>query len=104
MQMPSRRRADWNSSTMNKGRTAVHRMAVRVLMLTLAAVASVLPARADDFPARPLRVMIGFAPGSAADITARVVGEAMGKTLGQQVVVEARPGAGSSLAAEFEVR
>ena len=60
--------------------------------------------RADDFPSRPLRLIIGFPPGSAADITARLVGDAMSRTLGQQIVVEARPGAGISLAAEFVAR
>jgi tripartite-type tricarboxylate transporter receptor subunit TctC len=83
------------------------RIAVLGLTLALAAVAAVAAvpqARADDFPSRPLRLIIGFPPGSAADITARVVGNAMSQTLGQQVVIESRPGAGSSLAAEFVVR
>src|SRR5215467_8926210 len=45
-----------------------------------------------------------FIPGSAADITARVLGQRMGQILGQQFVIEAKPGAGSSLAAEFVAR
>ena len=57
----------------------------------VAAVAAVPQARADDFPSRPLRLIIGFPPGSAADITARLVGDAMSQTLGQQVVVESPP-------------
>ncbi len=82
------------------------RIAVLGLTLALAAVAAVAvpQARADDFPSRPLRLIIGFPPGSAADITARLVGNAMSQTLGQQVVIESRPGAGSSLAAEFVAR
>ena len=84
------------------------RIAVLGLTLALAAaaaaVAAVPQARADDFPSRPLRLIIGFPPGSAADITARVVGNAMSQTLGQQVVIESRTGAGSSLAAEFVAR
>jgi tripartite-type tricarboxylate transporter receptor subunit TctC len=75
-----------------------------VLTLALAAFAAVPAVRADDYPSRPIRLMIGFPPGSAADITARLVGDAMSKTLGQQVIVEARPGAGSSIAAEFVAR
>ncbi|HXF87013.1 MAG TPA: tripartite tricarboxylate transporter substrate binding protein [Xanthobacteraceae bacterium] len=66
--------------------------------------AAVPQANADTYPSRPIRLIIGFPPGSAADITARVVGEHMSKTLGQQIVVEARPGAGSSLAAESVAR
>lgn len=80
------------------------RFAALGLTLALIAVAAVPPVRADDFPSRPIRLIIGFPPGSAADITARVVGDAMTQTLGQQVVVEARPGAGSSLGAEFVAR
>jgi tripartite-type tricarboxylate transporter receptor subunit TctC len=61
-------------------------------------------ARADDYPSRPVRVVVGFSAGSGADITARVVGQRMGQILGQQIVVENRTGAGSSLAAEFVAR
>jgi tripartite-type tricarboxylate transporter receptor subunit TctC len=85
----------------------MQRIAVLGLTLALTAVAAVAvvpQGRADDFPSRPLRLIIGFPPGSAADITARLVGDAMSRTLGQQVVVEARPGAGSSIAAEFVAR
>jgi tripartite-type tricarboxylate transporter receptor subunit TctC len=76
------------------------------LTLTLAVIALIAAstARADDYPSRPIRLTIGFPPGSAADITARLTGDHMSKTLGQQVVVEARPGAGSSLAAESVAR
>lgn len=82
----------------------MQRIAILGLTLALTAVAAVASARADDFPSRPLRLIIGFPPGSAADITARLVGDSMSQTLGQQVVVESRPGAGSSLAAESVVR
>jgi tripartite-type tricarboxylate transporter receptor subunit TctC len=76
-------------------------MSVTLAFGLVAAVASV---RADDYPSRPIKLMIGFPPGSAADITARLVGNSISQTLGQQVVVEAKPGAGSSLAAEFVAR
>jgi tripartite-type tricarboxylate transporter receptor subunit TctC len=59
------------------------------------------PGRAEDYPAHPIRLIVGFPPGSAADITARLVGEDMSKSLGQQVVIETRPGAGSSIAGEY---
>jgi tripartite-type tricarboxylate transporter receptor subunit TctC len=81
----------------------MQRIAVFAFVLTLFS-AAVPQANADTYPSRPIRLIIGFPPGSAADITARVVGEHMSKTLGQQIVVEARPGAGSSLAAESVAR
>lgn len=82
----------------------MRRTAVLGLMLALTAVVGVPHGRAGDFPSQPIRLIIGFPPGSAADITARIVGAATSETLGQQVVVESRPGAGSSLAAEFVAR
>jgi tripartite-type tricarboxylate transporter receptor subunit TctC len=74
------------------------------LALTCAAGLAAFAARADDYPTRPVRVIVGFSAGSGADITARVVGQRMGQILGQQIVVENRTGAGSSLAAEFVAR
>ena len=82
----------------------MQRIAVLALALALTAVAAASKGNADDYPSRPIRLIIGFPPGSAADITARLVGDAMSRTLGQQVVVEARPGAGSSIAADFVAR
>jgi tripartite-type tricarboxylate transporter receptor subunit TctC len=58
----------------------------------------------SDYPNRPVRLIVGFIPGSAADITARVLGQRMWQLLGQQFVIEAKPGAGSSLAAELVAR
>jgi len=77
---------------------------ILTLVMALTAVAAAPGARAGDFPSQPLRLIIGFPPGSAADITARLVGAVMSDRLGQQVVVESRPGAGSSIAAEFVAR
>jgi len=65
------------------------------------AVSSATALRADDYPNKPVRLVVGFIPGSAADITARVLGTRMGQILGQQIVVETKPGAGSSIAADF---
>ena len=80
------------------------RLSLLGLTLALATVAAVPQASAETYPSRPLRLIIGFPPGSAADITARLVGDHMSRTLGQQIIVEAKPGAGSSLAAEFVAR
>ncbi len=58
----------------------------------------------SDYPNKPIRLVVGFTPGSVADITARVLGNRMGQILGQQIVVENRLGAASNLAAEFVAR
>jgi tripartite-type tricarboxylate transporter receptor subunit TctC len=63
--------------------------------VTLAAVS--LGSHAQAYPTRPVRLVVGFAPGGAADTVARAMSEAMGKHLGQTVIVDNKPGAGSSL-------
>src|SRR5262249_16694348 len=70
-------------------------------LLTLAACAA---APRAGYPSRPVRVVVGFIPGSAADITGRLVGNGLSRIFGQQFVVENKPGAGSSLAAESAAR
>lgn len=73
--------------------------------LSILSLAAILPpqfALANDvYPSRPIHVIVGFTPGAAADITARVLGESMGPILSQQIVVENKPGAGSSIAAAY---
>ena len=74
----------------------------------LAAGAAALPAvsriaRAQAYPTRPVRIIIGFPPGTGPDIVARLVGQRLSEQLNQQFIVENRPGAGSSLAAQSVV-
>jgi tripartite-type tricarboxylate transporter receptor subunit TctC len=73
--------------------------------LSVLGLAAMLPpqfALAEDaYPSRPVHVIVGFTPGAASDITARVLGESMGPILGRQIVVENKPGAGSSIAAAY---
>ncbi|HSV81365.1 MAG TPA: tripartite tricarboxylate transporter substrate-binding protein [Ramlibacter sp.] len=78
------------------------RLALQGLALALGAAA--LPARSQQYPARPIRVVQGFAVGGNADAIARVVGAEMGKSLGQPLVVEAVTGAGGTLAAAAVAR
>jgi tripartite-type tricarboxylate transporter receptor subunit TctC len=77
---------------------------VRVAMLVAAAAGACGSVWAEDYPSRPVRVIVGFSAGTSADITARVVGQRLGQILGQQIVVENKTGAGSSLAAESVAR
>jgi tripartite-type tricarboxylate transporter receptor subunit TctC len=77
--------------------------------LHLAAGAAALPAlpriaRAQAYPARPVRLIIGYAPGGAADITARIIAQWLTERLGQSFIVESRPGAGSNIGTEAVVR
>jgi len=55
----------------------------------------------SDYPNRPIRLVVGFAPAGAADYVARAMSDQLGKALGQSIVVENKAGAGSSIAADF---
>src|SRR3954468_13730198 len=77
--------------------------------LQLAAGAAALPAvsrlaRAQTYPSRPVRIVVGFPPGGGADITARLIGQWLSERLGQPFIIETRRGAGSNIATEAVVR
>jgi tripartite tricarboxylate transporter family receptor len=61
-------------------------------------------ARAQTYPSRPVRIVVGFPAGGKSDIVARVLGQWLAERVGQQFVIENRPGAGSNLATEAVVR
>ncbi|MFL6802565.1 MAG: Bug family tripartite tricarboxylate transporter substrate binding protein [Xanthobacteraceae bacterium] len=76
------------------------------LSLSVLAVAALLSAAQaeSDYPTRPVRIVIGFGAGAVADTPARLLAQKLSQALGQQFVVENRPGAGSNIAAEYVAR
>jgi tripartite-type tricarboxylate transporter receptor subunit TctC len=79
----------------------------RFLQLTAAAAALPLAsrvARADTWPSRPVHIVSGFPPGGPADILGRLIGQYVSEKLGQPVIIENKPGAGSNTATEFVAR
>src|SRR5262249_20303605 len=77
--------------------------------LHLVAGAAALPvisraARAQAYPTRPVRLLVGWPPGGAADVVGRLTGQLLSERLGQQFVIENRPGAGGNLAVEAALK
>ncbi len=77
----------------------------RLLRCVAIALASVLPFAAQaDYPDKPLRLVVPFPPGGSTEPLARVLSQKLGETFGQQVIVDNRPGAGSTIGAEIVAR
>jgi tripartite-type tricarboxylate transporter receptor subunit TctC len=77
----------------------------RVFLRAFAGTAGILPLAskivwASDYPARPVRIVVGFAAGGATDVIARLIGDELSKRFGQAFIVENKPGAGSNIAVE----
>jgi tripartite-type tricarboxylate transporter receptor subunit TctC len=79
-------------------------MTLRFALLTCVALLLAGPAAAQSWPAKPVRVIVGFAPGGATDIAARVMAQRLTEVWKQPVVVENRPGAGGNVASELVAR
>lgn len=77
---------------------ATRRIRARILGAALGALMMGTPVVAQDFPNKPVRIIVPFAPGGNVDITARTISNPMGEILGQQVIVENRPGGGGMVA------
>ena len=81
----------------------LRRQFIKLAAATVAAHAPLRPARADDYPSRPVHLIAGFAAGGGVDITARLIGQWLAERLGQSFIVENRPGAGGNIATEAVV-
>src|SRR5438552_18848483 len=82
---------------------------LRRKFLQLAAAATALPvisrfARAQTYPSRPVRIILGFPPGGPSDVLARIMGQWLSDRLDQPFIIESRPGASGNIAAEAVIR
>jgi tripartite-type tricarboxylate transporter receptor subunit TctC len=76
------------------------RSAIWLIAMGISAVASIGSATALDYPTRPVRWVVGYPPGGATDIIARLIGQRLSERLGQQFVIENKPGAGNNIGTE----
>src|SRR6266481_5420686 len=82
---------------------ASRRTAICLIAIGISAIASIGSAAALDYPTRPVRWVVGYPPGGATDILARLIGQRLSEKLGQQFVVENKPGAGNNIGTEAVV-
>jgi tripartite-type tricarboxylate transporter receptor subunit TctC len=76
-------------------------MKTLLLAAALAGLCTCAAAQSEPYPNRPIRLLVGYSPSGAADLIARIVADALGKELGQSIVVDNKPGAGSTLASSL---
>jgi tripartite-type tricarboxylate transporter receptor subunit TctC len=76
-------------------------MLVRLLLPIAALGLTAAPAVAQQYPARALRIVVGFAPGGSADVLSRIMGQRLAESLGQPVIIENRPAAGGTVATDI---
>jgi tripartite-type tricarboxylate transporter receptor subunit TctC len=74
------------------------------LLIAAALTLAATPLAAQPYPSRPIRLLVPYPPGGATDLIARVIGQALGTRLGQNVVIENRPGSNGNMAAENAAR
>ena len=85
------------------GRPAALRVMATFAVATLAALATLFspPAQAQDYPTKPIRIVVPLPPGGSNDVLARLLGQKMSESFGQPVVVENKPGAAGNIATDF---
>src|SRR5258708_4792588 len=81
--------------------TPTSRCICAAVALAMGSLTAISTAAAEDYPVRPVRIIVGFGPGASGDIAARVLAQKLGALFGQQFVVENRTGAGSNIATNF---
>jgi tripartite-type tricarboxylate transporter receptor subunit TctC len=77
---------------------------LRALVLCIAAVSAIVAAHAQDFPTRPVTIVVGYTPGATSDLVARTIGERLNAAWGQSVIVDNRSGVGGNIAAGYVAR
>jgi tripartite-type tricarboxylate transporter receptor subunit TctC len=77
---------------------------LKVLAVLAACFATAAPAVAQDYPSKPIRIIVSFGPGGGADIVGRILGQALQEKLGQPVVIENKPGAAGTIGNELVAR
>ena len=82
---------------------ASRRAAIGLIAMSFAAFVSTGGACAQDYPSRPVRWVVGYPPGGATDILARLIGQRLSERLGQQFIIENKPGAGNNVGTEAVV-
>ena len=82
----------------------MHSTATRLAILAIAALLAATPAAAQNYPVRPVRIMVGASPGGGTDIIARMLAEKFGEAFKQSFVVENRPGASNTIAADLTAK
>src|SRR4030088_2394808 len=79
------------------------RTAICLTAIGLSAIATIGSGQAADYPTRPVRWVVGYPPGGATDVIAQLIGQRVSEGLGQQFVIENKPGAGNTIATESVV-
>src|SRR5450631_2963134 len=83
---------------------ALRRTAICLIAIGISAIASIPGASALDYPTRSVRFVVGYPAGGSTDIVARLIGQRLSERLGQQFVIENKPGAGNNIGTETVVR